>query len=92
MIWTLFVGLVKLVLAGAIVLYAGFVLTALRHKGTHDQARFDWADPARSGERLLVWVGVRVISAVSHGLKATLDILEDASADVGEWLLHHRGV
>jgi hypothetical protein len=40
----------------------------------------------------LVWVGVKVISAASRGLKATLDTLEDASADVGEWLLHHRGV
>ena len=91
MVWTLFIGVVKLFLAGVIVLYTGLVLIALRTEGAHYQVRFDWRDPARSGERLLVWIGVKGVSAVLHGLKAALDTLEDASADVGEWLLHHRG-
>ena len=50
MIWTLFIGLVKLVLAGAIALYAGLVLIGLRDKGTHDQGKFDWTDPAHPKE------------------------------------------
>jgi len=90
MVWTLFSGAVKLFLAGVGILYAGLVLIALRTEGAHNRVPFDWGDPARSGERLLIWVGVRGVSATLQWLKAALDILEDASADVGEWLLHHR--
>jgi hypothetical protein len=90
MVWTLLSGAVKLLLAGVGVLYTGLVLIALRTEGAHDRVPFDWGDPARSGERLIVWVGVKAVSTVVQGLKAAMDILEDASADVGEWLLHHR--
>jgi hypothetical protein len=41
---------------------------------------------------LFVGVVVRAANAAIHGLKATLDMLEDTSADVGEWLLHRRGI
>ena len=90
MVWTFFTGVIKLFLAGVCVLYAGLVLIAWRTEGIHDRVPFDWKDPARSVERLLVWVGLRGVSAVLHGLRGALEILEDASADVGDWLLHHR--
>jgi hypothetical protein len=92
MIWTSFAGVVKLFLAGAVVLYAGLVFIALRTEGAHYQVRFDWGDPARSAERLLVAVGVKVVRLILRGLKTALDMLEDTSADVGEWILHHRGM
>ena len=88
MFWGLFVDLLKVFLAGAIVIYAGLVLFAWRSEATY---RFDRADPARSVERLLVWVGVRVAKTAIQALSAVLNTLEEASADIGEWLLHHRG-
>jgi hypothetical protein len=90
MVSALISGGAKLFLAGTVVLYAGLVLIALRTEGANAQVHFDWGDPARSAERLLVWLGVKGVSGVSQGLMAALDTLEDASADVGEWLLHHR--
>jgi hypothetical protein len=90
MAWTLLTGIVKLFLAGAAVLYAGLVFIAWQSEGADYRVRFEWADPARSGERLLVWVGVKVVTAVLERLKWALEILEDASADLGEWLLYHR--
>jgi len=90
MAWTLLTGIVKLVLAGVAVLYFGLVLIAWRTEGAHGRVRFDWEDPARSGKQLLVWIGAKAISAVLKAVKAILDILEDASADVGDWLIHHR--
>ena len=88
--WPFFTGVIKLLLVGIAVLYAGLVLIVWRTEGIHDRVPFDWKDPARSGERLLVWIGVRGISAVLQGLEGALEILEEASADVGDWLLHHR--
>ena len=88
MAWTLFIGLLKLILAGAILLYAVLVLIALRTAKT--PLKLDWTDPPIFVERLLVWLGVKGVRTVLHALKAMLDVLEDASADVGEWLLHHR--
>jgi len=90
MIWALFLGVLKLILAGTVALYALLVLKTLRTEGTRDQVRFDPHDPARSGERLLVWLGVWTAAATLAALSACLNILEDASADVGEWVLHRH--
>ena len=90
MIWTLFLGAVKLILLGMAVLYALRVLTTLRTEGTHYELRLDPQNPARSAGQLLVWLGVRAVATVLAALKGSLDILEDASADVGEWVLHRR--
>lgn len=93
MFGSLLVSLLKLFIAGAVIFYAGLVLLSLRSESTdHQMMRFDGTDPARSVERLLVRAGVSVVRAAFEGLRAILDTLEEASADVGEWLLHHRGV
>lgn len=57
MFWPVFVGLFKLVLAGAIVLYAWLVLMALRTEGAHYQVRFNWAAAASSAVHFWVWDG-----------------------------------
>jgi hypothetical protein len=87
---TLFLGGARIILLGVMVLYVSYVVLTLRTKGAHYQFRFDPRDPARSTARFLVWVGVQVLSGTMAGLKGALDTLEDASADVGEWVLHHR--
>lgn len=86
----LFLGALKLILAETIVLYAVLVLVILRSEGPHYELRLDPHDPTRSGLRFLVWLGVRGTGTVLTALKASLDILEDASADVGEWVLRRR--
>lgn len=91
MMWTLFLGAVKLTLLGLLVFYLVHVLITLRTEGTDYHLRFDRHDPAHSAGRILVWLGIRTAHAFLTALEASLNILEDASADVGEWLLHHRG-
>lgn len=90
MIWALFLDVLKLSLVGLIVLYAVQVLITIRTEGTHDRLRFDSNDPVRSVEQVVVWLGVRTAAAILAALKASLNILEDTSADLGEWVLNHR--
>ena len=88
---TLFITTLKLLLVGVLILYGVLVLIALKNKETYE-LEFDWNDPAHSAERLSVGIGVMAVSLVIRGLKVPLDILEEASADVGEWILHHRNL
>ena len=90
MFWTIFLGAVKLFIAGVMILYAGMVAVTLRTRGTHYRVQHDWQDPVRTAESFLVWVGVRIASQTFRLITASLDLLEEASADVGEWILHHR--
>jgi len=87
---TLFVDGARVVLVGMLVLYIAHVVLTLRTEGHHYHFRFDPRDPANSAVRFLVWVGVQTLSGIIAGLKGALDALEDASADVGEWVIHHR--
>lgn len=90
MIWTLFLDALKFFLVGLVLLYAVQVLLTLRSKGPHYQLKFDRHAPARSADQVLVWFGVRVTAGILNALKASLNILEDTSADLGEWVLHRR--
>lgn len=90
MIWTLFLDVIKFLLVGLVVLYAALVLITLRTKGSHYPLKFDPREPGRSAEQVLVWLGVRVVAFILGTLKASLNILEDTSADLGERVLHRR--
>lgn len=91
MFWTIFLGVVELFIAGTVILYVVMVAIALRTHGLHSRVVHpDWHDPAHTADSLLVWVGVKIASQTLRLLKAALDLLEEASADVGEWILHHR--
>lgn len=90
MIWAMLLDGLKLMVAALVVFYAVLVLITARTQGTQYQLRFDPNNPVRSAERLMIWLGVRTAVAISAALKASLDILEDTSADVGEWVLHRR--
>lgn len=87
---TLFLDGVGIILLGMLVLYFALVVLTRRTKGAHYHFTFDPHDAARSSERFLVWVGVRTLSGTLAGLKGAFDALEDASADVGEWVIHRR--
>ncbi|HLI30766.1 MAG TPA: hypothetical protein VKV79_06680 [Terriglobia bacterium] len=90
MIRILFLDILKFFLTGIAVLYVSLVVMTLRNEGSRYELKLDPDDPARSVERLLVWLGVRSIAALAAFGKACLNILEDTSADVGEWVLNRR--
>lgn len=90
MLWSIFLWAVKLFVAGVLILYAGMVAVALRTQGTHYRVQHDSQNPVRTAETFLVWVGVRIASQTLRLVRAILDLLEEASADVGEWILHHH--
>ena len=75
------------VAAGA--LYAGMVLMRYRTDGPHYRLSFELRDPARSVQHLLVWLGVKVLEACLRIARAILNILLEASAEVGEWFIRH---
>lgn len=91
LIGILFWATLKLLLVASALLYAGLVLMAYRTDGPRYQLRLDWLDPARSAERLLVWLGVKVVAAVLRAGRSALEILSEAAAEVGEWFIRRRG-
>ncbi|HTV53760.1 MAG TPA: hypothetical protein VMI06_02475 [Terriglobia bacterium] len=73
-----------------IALYCGMVLTNYAVRGSAYRVRFDFGDPAWSIKQLLVWCGVRLLAGIVRMMKAVLDLLIEASADVGEWFISTR--
>jgi hypothetical protein len=71
--------------AGAI--YAGMVLMRYRTDRPHFRLSFQLRDPARSVQHLVVWLGVRVFAACLRFVAAVFNMLLEASAEVGEWVL-----
>jgi hypothetical protein len=71
--------------AGAV--YAGMVLMRFRTDRPHYRLSFDPRDLARSVEHLLVWLGVKVLEACLRIARVILNVLLEASAEVGEWFI-----
>lgn len=90
MLWIIFLAALKLFFAAVVISYARIVVIALRTQGPHYQVQHNWHDPAHTVESFLVWAGVRIASRTLRLLQATLNSLEEASAEVGEWILNHR--
>lgn len=86
-----FWGVLRLLLAAFGILYAGLVLMAYGTEGDRYRLRLDRQDPAGSAKQLLVWLGVKAMAAVLRVGRTTLEMLSDASADVGEWYIRRRG-
>ena len=82
------VGVVaKLLLIAAGVLYASLVVATYAKEGPEFQLHFELRDPARTVERFLTWAGVKVMAAMVRAFKRVLDLLYEASADVGVWVV-----
>jgi hypothetical protein len=86
----IFGWLVKLVFVVTTALYCGMVLTNYALHGAEYRVRFDFGDPAWSIKQLVVWCGVRLLSGFVRTIKAALNLLIEASADVGEWFISTR--
>jgi hypothetical protein len=89
MVWALFLGAAKIILAEAAVLYTVLILSILRTEKTHYHLSIDPHHSARSALMLAIWLGLWTVPIILGPAKTCLDILEDTSADVGEWVLHY---
>lgn len=54
--------------------------------------RHNWRGSIRPARSFLLWGGVRIVSQTLRLLEASLNLLEEASADLTEWILHDRWV
>ena len=59
-------------------------------KGLRYGAPFDWRDPVRAAENLLIWAGVKSVSAIVRAAKPLYEMFSEASAELGEMLLGQR--
>lgn len=89
-VYAVLTGLAKIALVAGGVLYFGLVLMAYRTDGPSAPLTLDLSDPARSAERLLVWLGVRALDLSVKTSRALINALAEASAEVGEWFLRRR--
>lgn len=81
---------VRLLLCAAAAVYAGLVLMSYSTDGSRYRPRLRLADPLRSLERLLVWLGVKALVMLMAAFRTALATLSEASAEVGEWFIDQR--
>ena len=77
----------KLLLMAAGAFYALLVLSTYAREGPNFQLRLRSNHPARSAERLLIWAGIMMILAIVRAVRSILNVLYQASADVGTWVV-----
>lgn len=82
--------IMKLVACAFAAIYVGLVLTSYRVEGERPRPRLSLADPARSLERLVIWVGVEGLTLVINALVAIYDLLTDISADLGDYYVRRH--
>lgn len=87
MVTTLLWTAIKLVFVAGALLYSFLVLTSYASEGARYTLHVDLTDPARSAQHLMVWLGVRAVSGIVGGARSFLDLLCEASADVGTWVI-----
>ena len=75
---------------GAGMIYAGMVLMRYRTDGPHYRLSFQLQEPARSVQGLVVWLGVRALGGCLRIARLILNMLLEASAEVGEWYIRVR--
>ncbi|MGH9396595.1 MAG: hypothetical protein ACRD18_07065 [Terriglobia bacterium] len=80
-------AVLKVLLVVLALIYAGLVLTAYGIEGSRYQPRVQISKPARSGERLLVWTGVKLLDGVLRVSRSVFNQLFTASAEIGEWVV-----
>ncbi len=84
------VGLVRMGLLAAGVLYAVDVLVDYLSLGEHRRPEFDPSRRVLSTWRLSVWAGVAAADLTAKMIRPLLNTLSEASADVGEWAMTRR--
>jgi hypothetical protein len=85
-------GLLKTGLAAVGILYAVEVLWIYAESGDNYRPELHRANKIQFIERLLIWAGVVLIGALLRLSRPVLNMLTEASADLGEWALARRAV
>jgi hypothetical protein len=82
-------GIIKLGLLAVGVLYALQILKtyASARNGEPHWPPLDRKEPIRSAEQVLIWAGVFVVAVVMRLVHPVVDMLSEASAEVGEWAI-----
>jgi hypothetical protein len=80
----------NLLILGALLFYAGLVTVVYLTGGRHHDPPFNWRDPARAAQDLLIWVGVKVVGVVVRVAKPAYEMFADTSAELGEIVLGQR--
>jgi hypothetical protein len=83
-------GLFDLAILVTAAIYAGLVLMSYRTNGPNYHLRFNFSEPTRSVERLLIWLGVKTLAITIRVGIPVFGMLSEASAEVGEWYLRRR--
>ena len=68
---------------------AGAVVLRYAAERMSSPVSFDPRNPPRPAERFLVSLGARLGDVLLLALRSALDLLYEASADVGEWFFRH---
>ena len=84
-------GMVKLGLIASGLFYGFLVLTTYAKEGPDYRVHWELPDPARSLERVLIWMGIKVATAIGRAARSILNLLYEASADVGTWVVSKSG-
>ena len=83
-------GLVRMGLVAAGVFYAVQVLIAYAKHESLQRPAFDRNDRLQSAGDLLVWAGVLTVWTVGRLARPLVNMLSEASAEVGEWAIARR--
>ncbi len=81
----LVVGLIRAGLLSAGVLYAVDVIVDYLSLGGHRRPEYDPSKRLRSAWELSVWAGVAGTDLVVRMIRPVVNMLSEASADVGQW-------
>ncbi len=75
-------------LVACVAVYTALVSIGYRHyQEAGYSPRLSLSDPARSAQRLFVWLGVKAVAGLVHVSRSAFEVLCDASADVGDWVI-----
>jgi hypothetical protein len=83
-------GVVRMTLVAAGVFYAVQVLITYAQHETYERPQFDEREKLRSTMRLLIWAGVMTVWITVRLARPVVNMLSEASAEVGEWAISHR--
>ena len=86
----MFWGGVNLIIVAAFLLYVGLVFAVYLTGGLQQALPFNWGDPVRASQNLMIWVGVKALSVIVRMTKPAGEMFTDTSAELGELLLGRR--
>ena len=80
----------NLLIVAAVLFYVGLVTVVYLTGGLEHALLFNWRDPARAFQNLLIWTGVKCVGAVVRAVKPAYEMFTETSAELGELLLGQR--